>query len=172
MANVIADIDEVASAGYYRLTHRNYPLVSVQLVFIAEQTPNFHSRVFLGSERDALGVPYPVLDWRLASNDSEAVLRATQLLANQVGQAGLGRVALHFDSFDATPPNPHIHHMGTTRMSETESGGVVDRNCRVHGVSNLFIAGSSVFPTSGNVNPTLTLLALAFRTADHLKGAL
>ncbi len=60
------------------------------------------------------------------------------------------------------------HHMGATRMSASPAGGVVDANCRVHGVGNLYVAGSSVFPTSGIVNPTLTLLALAFRLGDHL----
>jgi choline dehydrogenase-like flavoprotein len=61
------------------------------------------------------------------------------------------------------------HHMGTTRMSETPSSGVVDRNCRVHGMGNLFIAGSSVFPTAGSNFPTMTLAALAIRLADHLQ---
>ena len=61
------------------------------------------------------------------------------------------------------------HHMGTTRMSTNPSQGVVNENCQVHGISNLYVAGSSVFPTSGLSNPTLTLIALAIRLADHLK---
>jgi choline dehydrogenase-like flavoprotein len=60
--------------------------------------------------------------------------------------------------------------MGTTRMSGDPRYGVVDRNCRVHGMSNLFVAGSSVFPTAGSGTPTLTLVALSLRLADHLKG--
>jgi choline dehydrogenase-like flavoprotein len=62
------------------------------------------------------------------------------------------------------------HHMGTTRMSDNPLRGVVDRNCKVHAVDNLYVAGSSVFPTSGASNPTLTLVALTLRLADHLKG--
>jgi choline dehydrogenase-like flavoprotein len=60
--------------------------------------------------------------------------------------------------------------MGTTRMSDNPLRGVVDRNCKVHAVDNLYVAGSSVFPTSGASNPTLTLVALTLRLADHLKG--
>ena len=61
------------------------------------------------------------------------------------------------------------HHMGTTRMDDDKRQGVVDRNCRIHGLANFFVAGSSVFPTVGSVNPTLTIVALAIRLADHLK---
>ena len=64
------------------------------------------------------------------------------------------------------------HHMGTTRMSDDESTGVVDRNCRIHGLHGLYVAGSSVFPTSGYANPTLTIIAMALRLADHLRDAL
>lgn len=59
--------------------------------------------------------------------------------------------------------------MGTTRMHASPKHGVVDANCRVHGVNNLFVVGSSVFPTAGSANPTLTILALAIRLADHIK---
>ena len=64
------------------------------------------------------------------------------------------------------------HHMGTTRMADDPKEGVVDRDCRVHGIANLYIAGSSVFPTGGYANPTLTIVALALRMADHLKSRL
>jgi choline dehydrogenase-like flavoprotein len=60
--------------------------------------------------------------------------------------------------------------MGTTRMHADPRQGVVDVNCKVHGVDNLYIAGSSVFPTGGYANPTLTLVALALRLADRLKA--
>jgi len=64
------------------------------------------------------------------------------------------------------------HHLGTTRMSDNPRDGVVDSNCRVHGMTNLYVAGSSVFPTGGHANPTLTLIALTLRLADHLKKTL
>ena len=62
------------------------------------------------------------------------------------------------------------HHMGTTRMGADAAQSVVDANLKVHGLANLYMAGSSVFPTGGWVNPTLTILALSFRLADHLAG--
>ena len=63
------------------------------------------------------------------------------------------------------------HHMGTTPMHRDPACGVVDENSRVHGIGNLFVAGSSVFPTSGYVNPTLTIVALAIRLAEHIRLA-
>jgi choline dehydrogenase-like flavoprotein len=62
--------------------------------------------------------------------------------------------------------------MGTTRMNGDPKLGVVDTDCKVHGVDNLFVAGSSVFPTSGAANPTYTILALALRLSEHLRGKL
>jgi choline dehydrogenase-like flavoprotein len=80
------------------------------------------------------------------------------------------RIRLPEGGYKTINPHPHYHHMGTTRMDEDPKRGVVDANCRLHELPNLFVAGSSVFPTVGNVNPTLTIIALAFRLADHLKG--
>jgi choline dehydrogenase-like flavoprotein len=86
---------------------------------------------------------------------------------------GLGKLRLERDR--GTPqiflPSIH-HHMGTTRMHEDPKQGVVDSTCRVHGVSNLYIASSSVFPTGGYANPTLTIIALALRVADQVKAAM
>jgi choline dehydrogenase-like flavoprotein len=84
-----------------------------------------------------------------------------------------GRLRLNFDPASEEWPEkvkPSGHHIGTTRMHEDVRQGVVDAQCRVHTVSNLFVAGSSVFPTSGCNNPTLTIVALALRLADHLKA--
>jgi choline dehydrogenase-like flavoprotein len=89
-----------------------------------------------------------------------------------MGRSGHGRIATRFPRqvFRAFDPKPHFHHMGTTRMASDPASGVVDADCRVHGVENLYVAGSSVFPTGGNANPTLTIIALALRLADHLAG--
>jgi choline dehydrogenase-like flavoprotein len=67
--------------------------------------------------------------------------------------------------------SPGGHHMGTTRMGADPKTSVVDKDCRTHQVTNLYIAGSSVFPTAGDSNPTLTIVALAHRLADTLKKA-
>jgi choline dehydrogenase-like flavoprotein len=82
---------------------------------------------------------------------------------------------LHIELDDDTPPQRIIggwHHMGTTRMHRDPKQGVVDENSRIHGIENLFVAGPSVFPTGGYANPSLTIVALALRLADHIKGVL
>jgi choline dehydrogenase-like flavoprotein len=94
-----------------------------------------------------------------------------ELFARQIGKMGIGRmrVDVHVQADDW--PAGH-HHMGTTRMHQDPKHGVVNPDCRLHSVENLYVAGSSVFPTGGTVNPTLTIVALALRLSDHLKGQL
>jgi choline dehydrogenase-like flavoprotein len=97
----------------------------------------------------------------------------TELFAAEAGAAGLGRVQVQVDddddSFDDLPIEPSYHHMCTTRMADDPRHGVVDANGRVHGIDNLYCAGSSVFSTSGDGTPTMMITALALRLADHLK---
>ncbi len=137
-----------------------------------EQAPNPSSRVRLGEERDALGMPRVRLEWRLSGIDKQSIRRAHVILARELGRAGLGRLQLMLseDEYDWPPElGGGRHHMGTTRMHADPEQGVVDAQGRVHGIANLYVAGSSVFPTGGAANPTLTLVALALRLADHLK---
>ena len=102
--------------------------------------------------------------------------RATALLVGEFARLGLPAPqvvpAARPDSTDPLPLTDWAHPCGTTRMSADPRHGVVDRHCRVHGVDNLYIAGSSVFPTNGHVNPTLTVIALAVRLADTLRAGL
>jgi choline dehydrogenase-like flavoprotein len=143
----------------------------IALRVTAEPTPNPESRVRLGDLRDAFGQQRAVLDWRLRPEDSESVLRTIRLLSLEVGAAGAGRCRDIFprDGFPSLHTDGSHHHMGTTRMHRDPNRGIVDSDCRVHGMRNLFITGSSVFPTFGTANPTLTILALADRLADHLQ---
>jgi choline dehydrogenase-like flavoprotein len=137
----------------------------------AEQAPNRESRVRLTQERDALGVPVVQLEWRLSSIDKRSLRRGHEILARELGRAGLGRLQILLDEDDHRWPREMEggrHHMGTTRMHADPKQGVVDPDARVHGIENLYVAGSSVFPTSGASNPTLTLVALALRLADRL----
>jgi choline dehydrogenase-like flavoprotein len=136
-----------------------------------EQVPNPASRVSLSGERDVLGLPKMRLDWRLTGQDRRSLLVHMRSLALEFGARGMGRMALNIENDGRWPEQVSggSHHMGTTRMSDDPRQGVVDRNGRVHGMDNLYVAGSSVFPTSGASNPTLTLLALTLRLADHLK---
>ncbi len=140
-----------------------------------EQAPNRNSRVTIGTERDELGVPRANLHWELTALDKKSVRKIFHILGRQFGLANIGRIKLmEFlrDENDDTFPdstNGGWHHMGTTRMSDDPKQGVVNSNCRVHGISNLFIAGSACYATSGAPNPTLTLTALTLRLSAHLK---
>jgi choline dehydrogenase-like flavoprotein len=137
-----------------------------------EQVPNPDSRVGLSERRDALGLPRISLDWRLTEQDRLSFYRHLHSVALEFGALGIGRMRkLVPDESDwPQPVGGGSHHMGTTRMHDSPGHGVVDRNCRVHGIGNLYLAGSSIFPTSGVSNPTLTIMALTLRLADHLKG--
>ena len=136
-----------------------------------EQAPNPDSRVSLSDQRDSLGLQRLKLDWRLTEQDRLSFYTHLRSLALEFGALGIGRLRETAAGPDdwPQPVGGGSHHMGTTRMSNDPSRGVVDRNCKVHEVENLYVAGSSVFPTSGSANPTLTLVALTLRLAEHLR---
>jgi choline dehydrogenase-like flavoprotein len=135
-----------------------------------DTTPNPENRVTLIDDRDALGNRRVKLEWRIDPEDNRSVRRSMALLGRELGRTSRGRVRLLI-SEEAPWPDalPAAHHMGTTRMHRDPQHGVVDENGRVHGLANLYAAGGSVFPTGGYANPTLTIVALALRLADHLK---
>jgi choline dehydrogenase-like flavoprotein len=130
--------------------------------------------VTLSAEKDALGVPRAKLDWRVTELDKRSMRTFYHLLGREMGRADTGRVQIRdwLLSDDVTWPSfisGGWHHMGTTRMHTDPKQGVVDPNCKIHGLANLYIGGAAVYPTAGAVNPTLTLVALSLRLADHLK---
>ena len=140
------------------------------IYFMVEQTPNRDSRLTLSAEhRDELGLPRVQLDLRYDDLSLETLQRMTASLGAELGRLGAGRLQWA-ESRDQLVQSMNLsrHHMGSTRMAVAPRDGVVDANCRLHGVDNLYIAGSSVFPTSGIANPSLTLLALGFRLGDHI----
>src|SRR5262249_9123803 len=107
--------------------------------------------------------------------DQEGVIRAQRFIAQEVGRSGLGRMRIEMregtnDFFSSCSGGPH--HMGTTRMDDDPARGVTDGNAKVHYTHNLYVAGSSLFPTGGWANPTLTIVATSIRLADHLKERL
>ena len=139
----------------------------------AEQAPNPDSRVSLDDKRDLFGLPRARLDWRITELDRRSIRRVQEILDDGLRAQGLGRVEQKLgDESPAALFLGSYHHMGTTRMHKDPSRGVVDENCQLHGVHNVFVAGGSVFPTSGHANPTLTIVALALRLADHMKERL
>ena len=189
-------IDAGDVADLLRVVSGSPPQASVYVQLLAEQRLDRESRVTLGSGRDALGMRTTRLDWRYGSEDRAALLSGMRTMAEQFGAAGLGRLQIlpngvvfsqnpdpdHFISLwgvdvGAVDPDDFTigvgnHHMCTTRMAAAAAEGVVDADCRVHDVDNLWIAGSSVFATSGVATPTFTIVALAIRLADHLRDRL
>ena len=135
-----------------------------------ETTPNPESRLTLLEIRDANAMRRIKLDWRVNSIEFDTMERISGLLGRKLGRIGLGRFR-PLGSREARRKKPRYssHHMGTTRMSANPKDGVTRADCRVHSVENLYVAGSSVFPTFGFANPTLTIVALAIRLADRLK---
>jgi choline dehydrogenase-like flavoprotein len=132
--------------------------------------------VTLDTEKDALGVPRAALHWELSLLEKRSLYKIYELLGQQIGQAGIGRIKMKdflLSKNENTWPSftgGGWHHMGTTRMNNDPKQGVVDANCRVHGLSNLYMAGASCFTTAGAPNPTLTLVALTLRLSDHVKN--
>jgi choline dehydrogenase-like flavoprotein len=163
-------LGDVIGAAYGKVY--GAPIESLTLRTRIDQAPNPDSRVTLSQEKDALGLPRARLDWRLGELDARSVDRTLDIIGARMGADGLGRV----QKIVAAGPNSWPadlrggwHHMGTTRMSDDARTGVVDRDCRIHGMANVFVAGSSVFPTATSGTPTLTLVALSLRLADHLQ---
>jgi choline dehydrogenase-like flavoprotein len=155
--------------------------IEVDLYLRAEQAPNPESRVTLGDRLDRLGFPWPVLDWHPLGRDWASVIRT----AARVGSAlEAEHDAVVTRSIRAEEPWPQMpagpadspnaawgfHHLGTTRMAKGQDEGVVDGNCLVYGTENLYVAGSSVFPTGSCANPTFMIVTLAHRLVDHLSG--
>ena len=144
--------DDVVSGLYWKAFEKARPLRLYTARFMTEQAPNRDSRVTLGDERDALGMPMAKLDWRLKELDYHSIRMASRQLAVELGRSGLGRMqpwcAQESDEEIDRRITPGAHHMGTTRMHSDPSRGVVDTECRVHGTRNVYVASSSVFPTA------------------------
>jgi len=174
IATVWHNLKDATSMAWERLPGRK-SLGFYKIVTTQEQAPNPDSRVRLSDNTDALGIRRASLDWQLNELDRRTLAYAVPQIGMAFGAAGLARLLIPMDFMKDEWP-AHIrgswHHCGGTRMSESPATGVVDADCKVHGVANLYIAGSSVFPTNGHGNPTLTLVALALRLAGHLQRVL
>jgi choline dehydrogenase-like flavoprotein len=187
LLNIVADPWDATSFAYNWLTkrtlaQRKFPSVILRnktnrfsLEIHSEQIPSAASRISLCGAHDELGVPKVRIDWRYLPEDIESVRRTLNVFSGEFMRTGIGRF-----EFDPNTLEEGLtrfgayggHHIGTTRMGADPDKSVVDRNCRLHSVNNLFIASSAVFPTSGQANPTLTITALALRLADHLARSL
>jgi choline dehydrogenase-like flavoprotein len=146
----------------------------VDLHLVLEPLPNPDSRITLSDKKDLFGQQKIDVDWQLSDRDLGHAYRAMELAALEFGRLGIGRAyGTLFVNNDRWPENMEAgrHHCGTTRMTDDPNTGVADRNCKVNNISNLYLAGSSLFPTIGYANPTLTIVALALRLSDHLKDS-
>lgn len=168
----------VLPVWHYLLKGRNYvPRAMLRLGLTSEQEPNPESRVLLSEHTDALGIPLANIRWKLTALTYYSIQRFATTLSDELKNTGIGELQLEpwlFENSSDWMNNmmDQFHHMGVTRMHDSPHHGVVDKNCRVHGLSNLFIGSSAVFPTGGHSNPTLTIIALCMRLADRFKQEL
>lgn len=166
-----------SSLGSTMKLHRDRRMVAEDarftLTVTTEQEPCADSRITLANSLDRFGVPRARIRWHNTDKTWETIVRFSKLLQEEFRRVGLGEVELFAGvradrAYWRIFPHDLYHHMGATRMGPSPSTGVVDENCRVFGAKNLYIASSSVFPTGGHSNCTLTIMALAFRLARHL----
>lgn len=166
----------VAGAIARKLRHRPVDsYMHVDLMGYFEQSPNPDSRITLGGSRDAMGMRKVRVDWRFTDFDYASYRTSAALLGEEAARCCGGRfepAPWVSDPILQPPLVGTAHHIGSTRMSERREDGVVDRDCGVHGMENLHVAGSSVFPTGGWAFPTFTIAALALRLADRLRTGL
>lgn len=174
----VGGLPAVARGAYRRFALGRSSTAEPATIWIqthSEQAPNPDSRIVLGRERDVLGSPVARIEWRLTELERRTAETMAQTLAEELARLGLAQtrpadwLADPAGSWESRFGDAY-HHAGATRMAADPAHGVVDPDCRVHGVAGLYVAGSSVFPTSGFANPTLTIVAMALRLADHLRG--
>ena len=163
------------------LAERKFPSIIIRprtnlfsLDFHAEQVPNRNSRIGLAAASDRFGNRQVRVDWRYSRQDVETVERSFSLLRDDLAQQAIGQLTLAPDEADIETVVRRDgayggHHIGTARMGASSASGVVDADGKVFGLNNLYVTGSAIFPTSGQANPTLTIVAMALRLADHLK---
>ena len=160
--------------GWSRLRGLERRFVEFRLESLVEQSPDRSNRIVLQQQTDTFGQRKIKVLWRWNELDLRSIRRAQQIFREELAAAGIGTFICAEETVDSVPrrfESPH-HFLGATRMHNNPRNGVVDAQCRVHAVPNLFIAGSSVFPTGGFANPTLTVVALALRLATYLQSEL
>jgi choline dehydrogenase-like flavoprotein len=169
---MFAGIGGIARVAAGRLLANGSFVIEHRLLQVVEPAPDPDSRVTLSTDRDRLGLPRVILDWRIGELERQTMVKVRSTIDEEMRRQRLGRI-------EPWPIEPWPaksqwvwHHMGTTRTDDDPKRGVVNRDGRVHGVHNLFIAGSSIFPSGSADAPTLTITALALRLADHLSARL
>lgn len=151
-------------------------LTGLRIKAIVEQVPDRESRVTLSDKTDRFGTPLARVDWKINDLERTTLLRISELAREAIVAAGMPapRFAEWIDTrrIEDAVIIDMCHTAGTTRMSDDPRTGVVDRDCRIHGLDNLYVCGGSVFPTAGHTNPTLMFVSFALRLAEHLDARL
>lgn len=178
--NIIVDYADVLNCAYRIVTKRFLARQKLPSICLTgknnlypldvniEQCPNPASRVYLIQTRDVFGIPQIEVDWRSNDIDYKTVKTAFSIIKEEMTRTGCGDLLFDKEAIKINKPIGG-HHIGTARMSDNPTQGVVDSNCQVHGIDKLFIGSSAVFPTSSHANPTLTIVALSIRLANHLR---
>jgi choline dehydrogenase-like flavoprotein len=175
----VADLYQIIQARYIASLRRPGFLITNRegryaLTFHSEQSPRAKSRIYMGSEIDPLGLRKVCIDFEYDDEDARSVLRAHHILDRALRRSNVGHLEFRAAESDllsevVQQAKDGCHQIGTTRMGSDPRCSVVDSNCRTHDLANLFVASSSVFPTSSQANPTFLATALAIRLARHLK---
>lgn len=166
---------KVDRGGWSLLPKPSRYFTKFEVVAVCEQPPNSEIQIELKDDLDEWGMKkIKDIEWNFDKLLLTSLAKVEKLFAEEVSEAGLGSYSSWIDKNDDGTLNLDRcyggnHHMGTTRMHNNPSKGVVDVNCQVHGVRNLYVSGSSVFPTVGFANPTFTIIALSLRLSDYLK---
>lgn len=171
LRRVGAGISDVIASQANRLSTLISQDTALVMRATLEHSPNPDSRICLSGKRDRLGMPMAEVDWRIGQRERHSLQHFHEVLSAALSKSGIAELNLQLENDETGWPSSMTggkHHMGGTRMHADAKQGVVDAHCRVHDLSNLYIAGSSVFPTGGYANPTMTIIALSIRLADHL----
>jgi choline dehydrogenase-like flavoprotein len=175
VARALSALPAATLAYVASLTRATSLVRHFQVQSMIEPVPDRENRVTLLTRRDALGLNRAHLAWRIGELEKRTHFAALRAIKKEIEGRGLGQVRFSEDIDDSQWESlvlPTNHQMGTTRMSEDPRFGVVDPTCRVHGYENLFVAGSSVFPTGAGQPPTFTIVALALRLAETVVASL
>ncbi|MBU0754713.1 MAG: GMC family oxidoreductase, partial [Planctomycetes bacterium] len=169
---VLVNLVPVITYLYFRVREKANPRIkTVRLRNFMEMEPDPENRVTLSKEKDAYGQPVPRVTHRPSDLDKRSLIALHEAMKKEAARNGLGDLKTNLAAENPWPVDLDAsHHMGTTRMGEDPRTSVVNSDCRLHSVDNLYVAGASVFPTSGCANPTFTLVALAIRLARHLEA--
>ncbi|MFC5311704.1 FAD-dependent oxidoreductase [Azospirillum rugosum] len=175
LGNILRDLDWLTENKLRKFLGIDKSSTTWLIKAEVEQAPNPASRVTLVHDVDALGLRRINLHWQMSAIDEHSVRRGIELFGEELERLNVGTATVSMltgnDGWSRFDHWGH-HHCGTTRISERPQDGVVDPDCRVHELDNLYIAGNSVFPTEGTATPTFTMIALTLRLADHLTGVL